>query len=114
MWLLALVAGGAGHGSFVPMALLLSPFWAGYLVWPCIFVLVALRQYRWSRFLAGVLLVISYVRVPWTFPPEGGLASELQGLAPIAGGVVVLYLLTQLFLWWRILRVPPPQAAPST
>lgn len=105
---LAILVGAAGHGSFLPTALVYSPFWAGFVLWPCIFMLVAAAPYRAARALGAALIVLSYIRVPWTFPPQIQFMTELRHLDRFSAVVVALYSATQILLWWRILRAKWP------
>lgn len=104
MLMLAVLVGAAGHGSFLPMALLSSPMWLGWFVWPCIFALAALGSSQTARVLAAGLIGLNYLGVPWTFPPDVQFMSELRRVDRFAGVVIALYLATQVLLWWRILR----------
>jgi hypothetical protein len=103
MTLFALIAGGAGHGNYLPLALVVSPAWVGFLVWPTVGALVTCGGMRWPRVLASVLLVVNYLGVAGTYPPDFTVTEDIRELTRLSGAFLLLYCATQVYLWWRII-----------
>ncbi len=104
----ALIAAGAGHGTYLPTLLLLAPFYTGPLVW-CLFGALAANVERWRlRQTLTILLLVYYaLALAWVvyqgnqgWPLFPGSYGDLPNGVAVLG--LILVAVPHVWIWRRI------------
>ena len=105
LFMLAGVAAGSGHGSFIPLFLVAAPLGIGLAVWPAVGVLVALPVLRWARVSAICLLALNYVGILVEANAESlPLADSIRHSNAAAYLAEVIYVVGQIAIWVLVAR----------
>lgn len=107
---------GAGHGSYFFLAIIGAPFSVfetaapmGLIFWPGVGILFALRRFIVCRIVAKGSLIIHYIGIimvcfqtEWTY-----VYKAWRALPELVIAFVLLYLGSQIFMWWLLSRKNP-------
>lgn len=100
MLFLAALAGGAGHGSFLPLALGSAPGGLALAIWPILGVILPWAGARIVRVSCIGLLAANYLGVIHFAWSRGlSLSDELAATSAYSAGAIVLYLAGQGLIW---------------